>query len=72
MRKSGKQRTYREAFLREYAMGNAWAAPKDLRAEKTRRSATWNGCANETRLESERHKQTYHDFFYLINRYLCR
>src|SRR5216683_5990901 len=72
VRKSGRQRTYRKAFLRECAMGNGRAGPKDLRAEKTRRSATWNGCANETRLRSERHKEYYHDWLYLVNRYLYR
>ena len=28
MRKSGKQRTYKEAFLREHAKGNGWAGPR--------------------------------------------
>src|SRR5216683_3280202 len=72
VRKSGRQRTYREAFLRERATGNEWAGPKGLRAEKTRRPAPWNGCANETRLRSERHRRTYHDWLYLVNRYLYR
>jgi len=71
-RVKAKSHAYGEAFLREYAMGNVWAGPKDLHAETTRRPATWNGCANETRLESERHKATYHDWLYLVNRYLYR
>ena len=72
VRKSGRQRTYREAFLRECARGNEWAEPKGLHAESTRVSAARNGCADETRLESERHKEYYHDRFYLVNRYLYR